>query len=62
MKILIVGATGMVRQNVLREWLLVADVEEVMVLVGSPMNRQHAKLKQLVASDLFNAEEILRSM
>ena len=62
MKILIVGATGMVRQNVLREWLLVANVEEVVVLVGSPMNRQHAKLKQLVVSDLFNAEEILRSM
>ncbi|WP_267894751.1 hypothetical protein [Neisseria elongata] len=39
-----------------------ADVEEVVVLVGSLMNRQHAKLKQLVASDLFNAEEILRSM
>lgn len=62
MKILIVGATGMVGQSVLRECLLAADVEEVAVLVRSPMNRQHAKLKQLVASDLFNAEEILRSV
>ena len=39
MKILIVSATGMVGQSVLRECLLAADVEEVAVLVRSPMNR-----------------------
>ena len=39
--------TGIVGQSVLRACLLAADVEEVAVLVRSPLNRQHTKLKQL---------------
>ncbi len=58
MKILIVGATGMVGQSVLRECLLAADVEEVTVLVRLPLTQQHAKFKQLVAADLFTSDEV----
>ncbi|UTG67851.1 NAD(P)H-binding protein [Neisseria subflava] len=62
MRILIVGATGMVGQSLLRECLLAEDISEVAVLVRSPMNRQHAKLKQLVAADLFTADEVLHAV
>ena len=46
----------MIGQSVLRECLLAADVEEMAVLVRSPLTQQYANLKQLVVADLFAAD------
>ncbi|KWB20489.1 epimerase [Burkholderia cepacia] len=54
MKIILFGASGMVGQGVLRECLLAADVETVLVIVRKPIDVQHAKLRQLVCTDLFD--------
>ena len=54
MKILIVGATGMVGQGVLRECLAAPDVSEVTVLGRTKIESTHPKLRQLVQDDLFD--------
>lgn len=65
MKILIVGATGMVGQGVLRECLAAPDVSEVTVLGRTKIEPTHPKLRQLVQDDLFDlvpVESALRGM
>ena len=65
MKILIVGATGMVGQGVLRECLAASDVSEVTVLGRTKIESAHPKLRQLVQDDLFDlapVESALRGM
>ena len=65
MKILIVGATGMVGQGVLRECLAAPDVSEVTVLGRTKIESTHPKLRQLVQDDLFDlapVESALRGM
>ena len=52
MKVLIYGATGMVGQGVLRECLAAADVEQVKTVGRSGVGLRHAKLSELVLSDL----------
>ena len=54
MKILVFGATGMVGQGVLRECLLAADVEAVLAVGRTATGMSHSKLRDLVASDLFD--------
>jgi uncharacterized protein YbjT (DUF2867 family) len=54
MKILLFGATGMVGQGVLRECLLATDVELVETVGRSTTGQQHSKLREVVASDLFD--------
>lgn len=54
MKVLLFGATGMVGQSVLRECLLDPEVETVLAIGRSPVGREHAKLRELVAPDLFD--------
>ncbi len=54
MKVLIVGASGMVGQGVLRECLLASDVSEVLLLGRTPIANTHPRLRQLVHSDLFD--------
>jgi uncharacterized protein YbjT (DUF2867 family) len=47
MKVILFGATGMVGQGVLRESLLDAGVESVLVVGRSPTGQQHAKLHEI---------------
>lgn len=51
MKIVIFGASGMVGQGVLRECLAAADVDEVLVVVRSPLGVTHPKLREVVHRD-----------
>ena len=58
MKVLIFGATGMVGRGVLRECLLDAGVERVLVVVRSPSGQAHEKLRELVHRDFFDFTSI----
>ena len=58
MNVIIFGATGMVGQGVLRESLLDPDVKQVLTIVRSPTGQQHAKLRELVRTDLFDYSNI----
>jgi uncharacterized protein YbjT (DUF2867 family) len=53
-KVLIFGATGMVGQGVLRECLLDPDVELVVSVGRSSTSSSDAKLREILASDLFD--------
>jgi len=48
MKAILFGATGMVGQGVLRECLLDAGVESVLVVGRSPTGQQHPRLREIV--------------
>jgi uncharacterized protein YbjT (DUF2867 family) len=48
MKVILFGATGMVGQGVLRECLVDAGVERVLVVGRSPTGVQHAKLHEIL--------------
>ncbi|PUA17184.1 NAD-dependent epimerase/dehydratase family protein [Glaciimonas sp. PCH181] len=54
MRVLIVGASGMVGQGVLRECLAAPDVEEVILLARSTIESASQKVRQLVRDDLFD--------
>ena len=58
MKVLLLGATGMVGQGVLRECLLADDVTEVVALGRTPTGQQHPKLHDLVHADLFDCHAV----
>jgi uncharacterized protein YbjT (DUF2867 family) len=58
MNVIIFGATGMVGQGVLRECLLDPEVKQVLTIVRSPTGQQHAKLRELVRTDLFDYSNI----
>ena len=54
MRVLVFGATGMVGQGVLRECLLDPEVDAVVAIGRSATGQEHAKLRDLVAPDLFD--------
>jgi uncharacterized protein YbjT (DUF2867 family) len=54
MKVILFGATGMVGQGVLRECLLAGDVDSVLAIGRTGTGQQHAKLQEMVRSDLFD--------
>jgi uncharacterized protein YbjT (DUF2867 family) len=54
MKVILFGATGMVGQGVLRECLLVSDVDNVLAIGRAGTGQEHAKLQEIVRSDLFD--------
>ena len=54
MNVLLFGATGMVGQGVLRECLLAPDVTQVVTLGRSPTGQTHARLREIVARDLYD--------
>ncbi len=58
MRVLIVGATGMVGQGVLRECLSAPDVKEVIVLGRSKIEPAPPKLRQFVQDDLFDLTRV----
>jgi uncharacterized protein YbjT (DUF2867 family) len=55
-RVLLLGATGMVGQGVLRECLRAADVTEVVSVGRSPLTASHPKLRSVVIADLFDLE------
>ncbi len=58
MKVLILGATGMVGQGVLRECLLDPTVERVVTLGRSGTGQTDKKLTELIHADLFDLSAI----
>ena len=58
MKVLVVGASGMVGQGVLRECLAAADVSAVLSLVRAPTPTRHAKLRELVCADFTDLKPV----
>ena len=58
MKVILFGATGMVGQGVLRECLLDASVERVLVVGRSPTGQQHAKLREVLHKDFTDFSAI----
>jgi uncharacterized protein YbjT (DUF2867 family) len=65
MNVLILGATGMVGQGVLRECLLDGGVRRVVTLGRAATGQTHPKLEEIVHADLFHLsaiEERLRGL
>lgn len=58
MDVLILGATGMVGQGVLRECLLDDGVRRVVTLGRSAADQHHPKLRQIVHADLLDLSPI----
>jgi uncharacterized protein YbjT (DUF2867 family) len=58
MRVIVVGASGMVGQGVLRECLLDPDVERVLVLGRRPLGRTSEKLVERVVPDLMDLSAI----
>jgi uncharacterized protein YbjT (DUF2867 family) len=58
MKVILFGATGMVGQGVLRESLLAADVDEVLVVTRTPTGVHHPKLRELTHDDFTDYEGV----
>ena len=58
MNVLLLGATGMVGQGVLRECLLASDVLRVTTLGRTATGQTHAKLDELVHASLFDLSAI----
>jgi uncharacterized protein YbjT (DUF2867 family) len=62
MNVLILGATGMVGQGVLRECLLDTGVRRVVTLGRTPTGGQDVKLHEIVHADLFDLSAIERDL
>jgi uncharacterized protein YbjT (DUF2867 family) len=62
MNVLILGATGMVGQGVLRECLLDDGVASVVTLGRSPTGQAHPKLREIVHADLFDLSPVEREL
>lgn len=58
MKVILFGASGMVGQGALRECLLAEDVEAVLSIGRTALGQQHAKLREIVQSDLMELRGI----
>jgi uncharacterized protein YbjT (DUF2867 family) len=58
MKVIVFGASGMIGQGVLRECLLAADVESVLVIGRGPVEQQHEKLRAIVHRDFTDFSAI----
>jgi len=54
MNVILFGATGMVGQGVLRECLLDPEIESVLSIGRSATGQRHAKLRELVHSNMFD--------
>lgn len=58
MNVILLGATGMVGQGVLRECLLDPEVARVLAIGRSPTGQQHGKLQEIVHADLADLTAI----
>ena len=59
MNVLLLGATGMVGQGVLRECLLDPRVRQVVVIGRSSTGQHHPKLREIVIQNLFDLSAVL---
>jgi putative NADH-flavin reductase len=57
-KVILLGATGMVGQGVLRECLLDREVETVLAIGRNATAQQHEKLHEIVHNDLSDLSAI----
>ena len=58
MQIIIFGATGMVGQGVLRECLVDAGIDRVLVVGRSPTGVRNAKLTEIIHDDFLDYSAI----
>src|ERR1700726_4239516 len=58
LKVILLGATGMVGQGVLRECLLDPEVETVLTIGRNATEQQHEKLHEIVHNDLSDLSAI----
>jgi uncharacterized protein YbjT (DUF2867 family) len=58
LKVILLGATGMVGQSVLRECLLDPEVETVLAIGRNATAQQHEKLHEIVLNDLSDLSSI----
>lgn len=58
MRVLLLGATGMVGQGVLQECVAAHDVSEVVAIVRSPLERVQANLTEVQHRDFFNWDDV----
>ena len=57
-KVILFGASGMVGQGVLRECLLDADVDTVLLIGRTATGAQHAKIREIVHRDIADLTAI----
>jgi putative NADH-flavin reductase len=57
-KVILLGATGMVGQGVLRECLLDPEVESILVIGRNATLQRHEKLHEIVHNDLSDLSAI----
>ncbi len=62
MKVILLGATGMVGQSALRECLLDSGVDSVLALGRTPTGTEHPKLREIVRTDLFDLTPIAEQL
>lgn len=62
MRIILLGATGMVGQGVLRECLFDPGVEQVLSIGRSPAGRLHPKFTELLQADLFDLAPVEKQL
>ncbi|MDP1923007.1 MAG: epimerase [Myxococcales bacterium] len=58
MRVLILGATGMIGQGVLRECLSAPDVDSVLVAGRTPLGQTHPKLTEVLRPDLLQWTDV----
>jgi uncharacterized protein YbjT (DUF2867 family) len=58
MKVIVLGATGMIGHGVLRECLRDTDVDEVLVIGRTPTGQRHPKLREIHHPDLMDLQPI----
>jgi hypothetical protein len=58
MKVLLLGATGMIGQGVLRECLLDDGVESVIAIGRSATGKHHQKLREILRNELSDFSDI----
>ena len=61
LKIIIIGATGMVGEGVLHECLLSPEIEKILVVTRKPSGTIHPKLSEIILADFFNPSSIFKS-
>ncbi|OTG85284.1 hypothetical protein B9T31_12460 [Acinetobacter sp. ANC 4558] len=62
MKLVILGATGMVGKSVLHEALQNIDIEKILVIGRESSGIEHAKLSEILLKDLFKMNEIEKDL
>jgi uncharacterized protein YbjT (DUF2867 family) len=62
MKVILLGATGMVGQGALRECLLDSGVDSVLALGRTPSGVEHPMLRDIVRADLFDLNPIVAEL